>query len=186
MKKICTVCGTEKLFSEFRKRPIASDGLRSSCQACETESQRIRRASNPEKSKAYAAAWYAANAENLRIKSCAVYAANPDKFKDLASAWIKANPEARRRYKNNRRARKIEAGGRLSKGLAEKLFKLQRGKCPCCGKPLGDDFHLDHKMPLALGGSNTDDNMQLLRQQCNNQKHVKHPVDFMQSRGFLL
>jgi 5-methylcytosine-specific restriction endonuclease McrA len=52
--------------------------------------------------------------------------------------------------------------------------------------PLGDNYHIDHIMPLALGGSNTDDNIQLLRQRCNNQKCAKHPVDFMQSRGFLL
>ena len=74
----------------------------------------------------------------------------------------------------------------LSVGLSAKLFKLQKGKCPCCKQPLGDDYHLDHKMPLALGGTNTDENMQLLRSICNLQKHAKHPVDFMQERGYLL
>jgi len=39
---------------------------------------------------------------------------------------------------------------------------------------------------MMAGGSNTDDNMQLLRKLCNLQKHAKHPVDFMQERGFLL
>jgi 5-methylcytosine-specific restriction endonuclease McrA len=29
-------------------------------------------------------------------------------------------------------------------------------------------------------------NLQLLCQPCNNQKHVKHPVDFMREKGFLL
>jgi len=53
-------------------------------------------------------------------------------------------------------------------------------------QPLGDDFHMDHIMPIALGGSNTDDNMQLLRKECNLQKQAKHPIDFMQSRGLLL
>ena len=38
----------------------------------------------------------------------------------------------------------------------------------------------------ALGGLNADSNMQLLRAECNLQKSAKHPVDFMQSRGFLL
>lgn len=86
----------------------------------------------------------------------------------------------------NRRARKLESEGNLTPGLSERLFKLQRGACPCCKQPLGHDYHMDHIMPLARGGSNTDDNIQLLRQRCNNQKHSKHPVDFMQSRGFLL
>jgi 5-methylcytosine-specific restriction endonuclease McrA len=51
---------------------------------------------------------------------------------------------------------------------------------------LGDNYHLDHIVPLAIGGTNTDDNIQLLRQKCNQQKSAKHPIDFMQSRGFLL
>jgi 5-methylcytosine-specific restriction endonuclease McrA len=87
----------------------------------------------------------------------------------------------------NRRARKNASAGKLSFNLAEKLFKLQHGKCACgCKKHLGKDYHLDHIMPLALGGANTDNNIQLLRKQCNWQKHAKHPIDFMQSRGFLL
>lgn len=88
---------------------------------------------------------------------------------------------------SGRRSEAIAATGqRLSKGLREKLMASQRGLCVCCGEILGENAHLDHIMPIALGGSNTDDNMQLLRQRCNNQKHAKHPVDFMQSRGFLL
>lgn len=64
--------------------------------------------------------------------------------------------------------------------------KFTNGKCPCCKQPLGDEFHLDHVIPLALGGPNTDDNMQLLRKTCNLQKSAKHPVQYMQERGFLL
>jgi 5-methylcytosine-specific restriction endonuclease McrA len=100
--------------------------------------------------------------------------------------WGEKNKPIRRAIDQNRRARKRATGGELSNGLVEKLFDLQRGKCACCKQPLGDDYHLDHIMPLALGGSNTDNNMQLLRSTCNQQKHAKHPVDFMQSRGMLL
>lgn len=129
------------------------------------------RSKNPEKCKAYQAAYRAENIDVIKAKS---------------AAWAKANPEYTRIRNQNRRARKLENGGVLSKGLAEKLFKLQKGRCTCCGLPLGDNYHLDHVVPLVLGGSNTDDNMQLLRQRCNHQKHAKHPVDFMQERGFLL
>ena len=41
-------------------------------------------------------------------------------------------------------------------------------------------------MPIALGGKNVDDNVQLLCAACNLSKQAKHPVDFMQQRGFLL
>lgn len=103
----------------------------------------------------------------------------------MTEKWFSENPEARRIYNRNRRAIN-RATGKLSTSLAAKLFKLQRGKCACCGEPLGADYHLDHIMPLALGGSNTDDNAQLLRARCNLQKNAMHPVEFMRQRGFLL
>jgi 5-methylcytosine-specific restriction endonuclease McrA len=122
---------------------------------------------------------------------------HPEYFAKYLAQWRKNNPEylAQYRIKNpesnrihtqNRRAKRKAVGGVLSNGLAEKLFKLQCGKCACCGKPLGNNYHLDHRMPLALGGANEDWNIQLLRQQCNNQKKSKHPIEFMQSRGYLL
>jgi len=83
-------------------------------------------------------------------------------------------------------AKKRANGGYLSIGIIKKLFALQKGKCACCGIPLGDDYHLDHIMPISLGGKNNDWNVQLLRKLCNLQKQNKHPVEFMQSRGFLL
>lgn len=144
------------------------------------------KANNPDKVADYSAANYKANAKKINAYKAARYAASPDAQKARIAEWCAKNPEARRIHTQNRQARKREAGGSLSVGIAEKLLKLQKGLCPCCAQPLGDNYHLDHIVPLALGGSNTDDNIQLLRQRCNNQKHAKHPVDFMQSRGFLL
>lgn len=145
------------------------------------------RAANPERQRAAVLAWHAANKDKGIAASARYRAANPDKAKAAQAAWRAKNQEANRVHLNNRRARKAAAGGKLSPGLAGRLFKLQRGKCACgCAQPLGDDYHLDHIMPLALGGTNTDDNIQLLRSKCNQQKHAKHPVDFMQQRGFLL
>lgn len=141
---------------------------------------------NEKKIKAKASLSYIENPEKFKVRAAAWRLANPDKVKAKDAEYYAAHPEAGRIKGQNRRARKRNVGGALSKGLAVKLFKLQRGKCPCCGLPLGSDFHLDHKMPLALGGSNTDENIQLLRKRCNSQKHAAHPVDFMQSRGFLL
>lgn len=103
------------------------------------------------------------------------------------SDWHKSHPENMRINNHNRRARKRENGGVLSRDIADKLYKLQRGRCACgCGKNLGDDYHLDHIMPIKLGGANKDCNIQLLRPFCNTQKHAKHPIDYMQSKGFLL
>lgn len=149
-------------------------------------SHAARYAANREKEKASSAAWKVANKEKNKAANDAWYAANKETVKIRGAAWKAANPEARSIHKRNRRALKKQAAGKISKGLAEKLFILQKGKCPCCGKSLGENYHMDHIIPLALGGSNYDSNIQLLRKQCNLQKNAKHPLDFMQSRGFLL
>ena len=158
-------------------------------------------ADGTEKNRASSNRYYAANKEVAKIAAAKYRNANRLKFNSTIAlwraknpeiqrasnaAWNAANPEARRIHRQNRRARKLQSGAGLSSGLVAKLFELQSGKCPCCNQPLGEDFHLDHQMPLALGGSNTDGNMQLLRAKCNMQKTAKHPVEFMQSRGFLL
>lgn len=181
MKK-CKKCGETKPIAEFSKDAKARDGMQSSCKACAAAYY----VANREKLRSANAKWQAENPKKRGVSIAKYRAANSVKLKSAAAKWWEANADKRRIYEHNRRASKREVGGKLSKGLSERLFKLQRGKCACCGLPLGDDYHLDHIMPLALGGVNADTNMQLLRQSCNNQKYAKHPVDFMQSRGFLL
>lgn len=130
--------------------------------------------------------WQAENKERDIANKASWRSANRHRWSKYTATWRAKNPDAAIVIKHTRRARQRNAQGTLSKDLIKRLFSLQKGMCPCCRKPLGDDYQLDHKMPLALGGSNTDSNMQLLRAQCNRQKHAKHPVDFMQERGFLL
>lgn len=156
---------------------------------------------NPEKAKTSRAARYEANKERSRALSAAHYLANKERIREYNAAWYQknaervkarqaanyaANPGKARTFSQNRRAKMMSRGGKLSHGLATRLYRLQKGRCACCGLRLGDDYHLDHIMPLALGGTNTDDNIQLLRSECNRKKHARHPVEFMQSRGFLL
>ena len=173
------------------------------CKVCANELARNWRINNPEKTKANRDAWrsanpnriksfgksyYVKNKDKLNTESAIYRAANAEKIKITKAIYNAANPnyEAKRINNQNRRARKRSAGGFLSKGLAVKLFKLQRGKCACCKEPLGTNYHLDHIMPLARGGSNTDENIQLLRRRCNHQKNAKDPIQYMQSKGFLL
>lgn len=144
------------------------------------------RAANPGKVKAAHAAHYVANRERLMKRYAEYRATNAEKRRASSAAWAKANPEARRINRQNREAKERANGGTLSKGLAAKLFKLQKGKCACCGEPLGEKYHLDHVMPIKLGGLNIDANIQLLRDVCNMKKSAKHPIDYMQSKGFLL
>ncbi len=143
-------------------------------------------AANQEKVLAKMKRYYERHQEKCRERSRDYYARFPEKAAESRKAY-RSTPEYKAVNQNNRTKKKerLAGNGRLSQGLAAKLFALQKGKCACCRLPLGDNYHLDHIMPLALGGANEDWNIQLLRQRCNNQKHAKHPIDFMQSRGLL-
>lgn len=175
--KPCIKCGASDRYASGDCRPCA-----------------IKRATayvekNKEWRKAYRAEYYAKDKKSAITATRKWCIENREHCNIYSRAYLAKrraqNPEIYRIYTLNRKYR--IAGGKLSPDIAAKLFKRQRGKCACgCSQPLGNNFHRDHIMPLALGGTNTDDNIQLLRQRCNNQKHAKHPVDFMQSRGFLL
>lgn len=92
----------------------------------------------------------------------------------------------RRAQSQNMRAKQLRAEGLLSHDLLDRLYKLQKGKCPCCKRALGKDFHMDHIVALANGGTNTDNNIQLLRDRCNLTKSTMDPILFMQINGFLI
>lgn len=186
----CKVCARASSSAWYAANPDKQKARSAAWKAANADKVKANKAAwaeaNPDKVKASDAAYRANNQKKVKESAAAWRAANPDMKKACEAAWKAANPEIIKIHRQNRRARKKKADGKLSSNLAPKLFKLQKGKCPCCAQPLGEDFHLDHKMPLFLGGSNTDDNMQLLRKHCNLQKNSKHPVDFMRSRGFLL
>lgn len=141
---------------------------------------------NKEKVNASIARWVAKNKDRYMAKGAEWREKNKDRKSQTNKAWKSKNQEALSTYKRNRRARELASAGVLSKDIDARLYKLQRGKCACCHLSLGTDYNLDHIVPLALGGSNTDDNVQLLRRICNLQKGAKDPIDFMQSRGLLL
>lgn len=127
-----------------------------------------------------------ANYEKLRPEQREYNLANSAKIVAAVRQWRARNPEAVARHDNNRRARKLLTGGVLTRGLRDRLFVLQRGKCACCGEDLGAGFCLDHIIPLAREGENCDSNIQLLRRSCNAQKGAKDPVVFMRERGKLI
>lgn len=122
---------------------------------------------------------------DCNARSRANYALNREKYIALNKQWAKDNPEKMAVIRANRDKR-VKGSGKLSKGIANKLMVLQKGRCACCGKSLNEGFHLDHVMPLALGGENVDSNIQLLTPTCNLKKKALHPIDYMQSKGRLL
>ena len=166
---------------------------------------------NRDKSIGYSAKWVAANPEKVKARSKIYYAKNREalleKQKNSASrklyfsAWRKKNREKCNQYtrawqkKNHpkmiekwrrHKAKRRAISGTPSPRIIEKLMRSQRGLCACCGKQLSNQFHLDHIIPISIGGTSEDFNLQLLRAECNMKKGAKHPIEYMQSIGRLL
>lgn len=134
--------------------------------------------SEKEKKRAY----YEANRDPELAKGRAWYAANKEARKEKKRAWVVANPELIR----NAKAKRRDVSGEITPGFVQKLLELQRWTCVVCNKDLRYGYHVDHITPVAKGGENTDYNVQALCPKCNLEKGDKDPIDFMQSRGFLL
>lgn len=192
MKK-CTKCGVEKPLSVFGFQCKTKGVRRAACNACMALAMKGWRDRNPDKARAVSAAQRATPNPKRDLQVAAWHAANPDRVKQIQKKyretnadktrlatrrWTQANPEANRIKTHTRRARLRRAGGTLSRGLTATLYAQQNGKCPYCGVSLDGGHHLDHKMPLALGGANADHNIQLLCPLCNRRKGAKHPDVF--------
>lgn len=136
------------------------------------QSERKRRAENPEEAKAYADAYRAANAEKVR---------------EWNREWHAANPEASRALYARKRAKRKGAVGTFTRDDIRRIAKLQRSRCAYCRiKITARAWHIDHIMPLALGGTNWPTNLQLTCAPCNTRKQAQHPIDFARRSGLLL
>lgn len=171
------------------------------CKPCKKIRMDIWRAANKEKIRTQMKANYEATKNHQLSTQKARRAANPELFKERVKAWVDANPERmvelRKRWKTenrervcaysqDRRAKLALSGGSLHEDQIKGLMVLQKNKCAVCRTSLLKKFHADHVIPLSKSGENMIQNIQLLCPTCNLQKGAKHPIDFMQSKGFLL
>ncbi len=100
--------------------------------------------------------------------------------RDLAKSRLQALVNT-----NSRRDRAIQNGGSFTENDITDLHTRQKGKCAECKRKL-TDMHVDHIIPLVLGGTNGASNLQLLCPTCNMQKGRLDPIDWAKKRGRLL
>jgi len=128
--------------------------------------------------------YHAKNKDRRRQYAREYAVQNPELRYLNGKRWREKNPNYRQQYRQKNRAKYLiyienrrtrQLGTRLSKDLAVKLLKSQRGKCDCCGGKLGNDYQLDHIIPLSRGGPHIDSNIQLTHRICNFRKGSKLP-----------
>lgn len=143
------------------------------CSACKAEDDARRRAENPEGHLARARADYHKHKHS-------------EKRRERNRAYRKANPEILAASKAKRRAHKMQCGGNYTAGQIKDLGARQKWRCVLCKVSVKSNYHIDHVVPLARGGSNFIHNIQILCPGCNTRKGSKDPIDFAQQMGMLL
>ena len=116
------------------------------------------------------------NRDKIATAEKEYYEKNKEYVNQRQRLYALANPHVQANVQAIRRSR--IGDDKLSKGIFTKLFSEQLGVCNGCRVDLNGNrksVHIDHIMPLALGGRNIDENVQLLCAKCNQTKSTKHP-----------
>ena len=128
----------------------------------------------------------AKNKESINAKNAEYRAKNKAAIKECRTKYYVKHKAKVMAYKRNRRAKKNFAPGSHTNKDILMLFELQRHRCAICKCSVKNGYHVDHIYPLASGGSNGKENLQILCPACNLSKSTKHPIQFMNQKGFLL
>lgn len=142
---------------------------------------------NKARRKAIVDRYYEKNKAVILERQAKFYVENKERLGKRNALWKKTNPEQSRRQSSIRRAKLRASSGDHTVTEIRRLLVRQKNACAVCRCDIGKKKHtVDHIVPLARGGSNAIENIQLLCATCNKQKGTKDAVQFMRSKGFLL
>lgn len=152
------------------------------CKPCVRAKNNAWAAKNRDARNAKCREWNAKNADSKRATNARYRAKNKESINERRRIKRALDPSMER----NKSAKRRAAKGVLPKDIVAKLLLKQNSKCTCCGISLSFGYHLDHIVPISRGGSNTEDNVQLLSPQCNLQKHKLTFDEFLNKRRKIL
>lgn len=133
----------------------AKDGLQPRCRSCDREAN---------------AAWRKRNKEKRRE-----YFAQP-KFREARAAHKKNNRDQTNHHAAARRARLRGSVAELTPDEVAEVHRIYRLR-DAATVLLGEQFEVDHIIPLALGGKHHPDNLQLLTAVENRRKGASLPQE---------
>lgn len=139
-----------------------------------------------EKNPNYFAEWAKDNPDAIRIAKQKWYKKNADKEIKRALKWAKDNREKARANIRNRQARKKKSKGSHTAEEVLAMLNRQKWKCVACGISIKKRRHIDHIIPLVLGGPNHIQNLQGLCPSCNCSKNGKDPIVWAREIGLLV
>lgn len=142
------------------------------------QQSRESKARNSENVKAYNKAYRARNRNRRTEYNRKWRLLNPTWSPEYKRQYDRENPDRVRAHNFARRARVRQNGGVVKPEDIQLLLRSQNGLCWWCGDHVGNDYHVDHRVPLARGGSNDARNLCISCPKCNQSKHNKLPYEW--------
>ena len=97
------------------------------------------------------------------------------------SAQRKRDLPAQRRSDAKRRMAVMNSHGKAAKADILAIKEIQGGRCAYCGSQ--ESLHVDHKVPLSIGGHHVEANLQWLCGRCNVRKGAKTDTEYRKENG---
>jgi 5-methylcytosine-specific restriction endonuclease McrA len=183
-EKRCTKCGEWKLFSEFSKDKQKKDGYTCHCKNCHNAYRQENRDYILDKAKEY----QIINQERLTNYRKKHYKENRNRILEEACIYRESNRELLRErdrqyyeryYKTNPgRFYAKDAKRRASKKSTVTTDPWELNEIALFYSDCPKGYHVDHIIPLALGGRHELSNLQHLEAWMNLNKNDKHPDDW--------
>ncbi len=167
--KVCSGCskGLPATDEYFHRHPRGKYGLNSKCKPCSVANR------DRNKTLAYLKDWYAKNAEEVRARQ------RRKNAEDIASFRARRATQTR-----NRRARILGNGGTHTLEDVKRIHDGQKGRCWWCSKLVKGKYEVDHRIPVAKGGTNGPDNLVISCSACNRSKGARMPWEMDVPRLF--
>jgi len=184
---ICDVLAGSRQYRKHRTKRLAwCAEYRLSHAKQKRQTAKAYYAANCEQRKQETARWYYENRDRA-LQQRKLYRRNTRAQKaDYDKAYAAENRDKIAVIKRRYRARSRNASGDHTIEQIRAMLTQQRYRCSGCGNSIRKGYHVDHVMPLVLGGSNDISNIQLLCGRCNCAKGGMHPLTWAKYIGRLL
>ena len=171
--KRCTKCGAIKKIYLFNRNAQAKDNCTSQCKACQAANAHKSYAKN--KHKRNYKKYYQENKEKKQEQSRQYYAQHKEELK-IKHAKYRATAKGKKAMTkaHAKRAKLLKANAGIPYTREMILERDRLGGtepiCYLCGKPITGTPHLDHVIPVVMGGKNCFTNVACVHDTCNLRK----------------
>ncbi len=170
--KTCSRCKEWKTLNKFYSKP---DGVHSQCKQCFCQTQQAYYESHKPNRLLWQAKWRKEHREHYLETLRSWRERHPDKRRVDNQQWRSENRERVAGY--HARRRMYLASGEVEVFSRQEIFIRDNGRCHICGKLVDPrKWHLDHLLPLSLGGEHIKRNVAVAHPWCNDHRGNTGPA----------